>query len=312
MAASDHLQEFQMPGAGTKPGPGQGQLFYGRAGDEGPPDPTHIDNWIKQGGSQIAYHGTFRRDWQESPVLHAGPIDVASERLHNVATQLERHPRMREAYYSGGRISDDEWANTETDPEPQHHTGRVHAVRMTQEPHPGVVSDEEANIAHLTHVYNRGAEPHEIPGSVQDSAGIDVDMLPYDEPLPETPGSKVLGEGRGLRYRNYVEQGFTPNLIGSEQSASVAIPHGGHSTWERDVLAHEGSSELARNYARQRIAQGTEGSVAFPEAHVKHHGEGPQTVLPGMGEFHLPPVFKPRSRRNLSSIQFTTTEDDYG
>ena len=271
-----------------------------------------MDKWIEHGGENITYHGTFRRDWQESPVLHAGPIDVASERLHNVATQIEREPRMREAYYSGGRISDESWSDMETDPEPQHHTGRVHAVRMTQEPHPGVFSDEEANIAHLTHVYNRGAEPHEIPGSVQDSAGIDVDRLSFDDPLPETEGSKVLGEGRGLRYRNFVEQGFNqPPMYMGGGNPSVAIPRGGHSTWEQDVLAHPHSSELARNYARQRIAQGTEGSVAFPEATVKHHGEGPQTVLPGIeAEFHQPPVFKPRGRRNLSSIQFTTTDDE--
>ena len=160
MAASDHLHPQQVPG--------QGELFSGAA-YERPKDPSAMapDEWATHHGENIAYHGTFNPSWRHSPIVHAGTIGQASYRLDAVSRSIKDSPstgRRTTPPRLPERTSD--W---DEDPEPQTHTGRVHAVRMTARPYKTVLSDPEVNTAHYLHLRERGHEDWEIPPSVTDS-----------------------------------------------------------------------------------------------------------------------------------------------
>lgn len=82
------------------------------------------EEWLDR--PNVTYHGTYREDWQEAPLLHAGTKQQALKRLEQVAKRSLVYEDANAAYYLGGpRESID---GEDLDYRRFEHVGRVHAI----------------------------------------------------------------------------------------------------------------------------------------------------------------------------------------
>lgn len=303
MSANEHLQP---------------RLF-----DPGPKRPLSPEEkgpsaWYEHhaGEGTLAHHATFRDDWRSAPTVHAGTIGQASYRLDSVATTLKHSPLQAQSYYDAS-TPEDGYDDDGGDEEPITHTGRVYAFRMSGGVHSSVMSDKDVNDADYLHQLHSGAEDWEISRSVKESLGTagfhlqqQVQHFPEDE-LPETTATKALERGKALPYRNTVEsdQNIDAERDPEGPRESHLVPRQSVRTWEDDVLANPHASELAHNYARQRVENRSAGSVAFPSTKVTPGSGSTQAPLDqSFGGFKTfggsTKVTKP-GRRTLNQMQFT-------
>jgi hypothetical protein len=315
MAASDNLHPDQQP-----------SLFdidqYTRKRS---PEEMGPDAWLEHHGAEgtLTHHATFREDWRDAPTVHAGTIGQASYRLHRVADTIRHSPLQAQSYYDpsvGEGFDDDSSGDIE---EPQTHTGRMYAFRMSGGVHSSTLSDRDANDADALYQVHQGAEPWEVSRSVRDSmsdyAKEMIDYSTVDDELPETTGTRELEQGKSIRYSNAVESANAIDRFDDpNRKVSHLVPKRAIRTWEDDVIANPHASQLAQDYAQQRIGTGRAGSIAFPEGNIDQRDVHTAMPLEHLnGDLFVPgsaggkgPKTSVAQRRNIDKIQFTVTPPD--
>jgi len=256
----------------------------------------------------LQFHGTFRDDWRNAPAIHSGTMGQAVERLDRVSNMLQHMPVQARTYYDPSSGDDD--YGDESDDEPIHHEGRVYAFRMSGGVHPTVLGDQEANDADVLHQLHEGVEPWEIPrsvkGSLSDVGHTYLKKAEYGKELPHTEASMALEEGTSLPYHNIVEAN---NPIDPHDSPATKVSHltpgSSVTTWEHDVAVNPHASQLAKNYAQQRITNRTAGSVAFPSMAVGNDASVQGTLFQGYGSPGQ--VTHQATRPTINDIQFKTS-----
>lgn len=291
MAAHDHLQ---------------GRLFDPKSTRPLDPGEMGPDRWLKQ--SNVAYHGSFRPDWDSAPYTHFGDKGAAVSRLQNVTPQLTS-ASMRQTYYSG---EDEIDTGEDEDTEPQTHTGRVYARRFSGNPHPTQFADAEANAAHYHTMRKEGYEDWEVPNSIKHSLGSSGirDSWAYRdaESSPEISGpigvaAQALETGRPISYRNDVERGDTDN-----PGVSYVGPRSSHTSWERDVINSPLGHPNMQRVARDRIDRGEEGAVPFEKSwNVPGEAPTPPHYQSSFGKGSKTLRSQPPS---VSKVQFQTLTED--
>lgn len=276
------------------------------------------DEWMTHHGDDVQYHGTFRgHDWTDAPTVHSGTIGQAVMRLDHAATSIKHSPIFAHNYYTPD-AGYDSVTDTIPDEPTTPHEGRIHAFRMAGGVYRQPVTDAEANDADYRYQILGGAESHQVSKSVKDSmsdAGNRLRRSLRDDPEMEvnpTPLTMSLDEGKAVKYRNTVENAQTIDPPDDpRRDFSHMVPRQSVTTWDNDVLASPHSSELARNYARQRIDRGQSGSVGFPSP--RQEGGQTQPPLPfdreGVHKSLPGAKITQGGRRTLSSIQFETKND---
>lgn len=292
-----------------------------------PMENASMDNWIEK--NDVQYHGSFRSDWHNSPVAHFGKIGQAVTRLNMASRIVGGSAQNRANYYNGSSEDPVDWEDDSeetTEKEPQTHTGRVYAHRIDPAA-PVTFSDADANAGEMAHRL-QSSEDWEIPASIKQSIP-DNDKPVFDESNNTSSGhtaraqvaERALGRGQPIKYKNIAEgdneiDGHQFSWDRRDTPTSTAAPRFAHHSWEDDVLHKDsGASRAAQDYAKQRIDQGTEGSVPFPSITAPGHiGEqsrlnvgsdygGANDLVPRINGDHLS-----APRRTLSSIQFQTSD----
>jgi len=85
------------------------------------------DEWVNR--PNITFHGTFRDDWQDAPVLHTGSSDQAVNRMNSVARRVFPVEGSNAAYYQG--TSSENIHELGEHNRRWEHTGRVHAIERS-------------------------------------------------------------------------------------------------------------------------------------------------------------------------------------
>lgn len=300
----------------NKKQPEQDRLF-----DPGPAAEKHdseltLDEWESKHANNLVYHATFRgNDFQHAPSFHAGTKASATQRLGSTSAVIRHSPWGRSVYYdpsSAEYFEDNDPFEHLTDAERAKgwtHTGRLYAFRLDKNNQSQMFSDKDANTADLIHhVVTHNYHPDDVSRSILASSDEKVreDLESYDHTgyalsrHRERGGSQEPITGaRALRDRKVV-----PYVNDGEDrgSTSVIIPHGTEMrTWEDDVLAPGSKASPGRQaYARQRVENGTKGTVAIPVASVK---VAEQLPIPGISII-------PKGIRNrplpIQTLQFRT------
>ena len=288
MAADNNLHGDQF----VRHMPGQGQLFDRSTTRKQTPGEMPMDKWLQQPG--VAYHGTFRHDWDQAPYAHFGTEDTAVDRLKTAKSMLKSSPTHRASYYSGEDVGED-YEPPEKGmfgSEPEEHTGRLYAHKLDVAKDVGgerYVSDMQANSAQYHSLRKEGYEHWEIPPSITESSSSDVKerwhtASSYGEE-PELKGqagraAHVLEQGKAVPYHNPYEG----QQAGKSANISYVAPRGSSHTWEEDVTQSPHASVFAQQFARQRQEQGLAGTV--PHENTDRRSPGSQTYLSVNQPYH--------------------------
>lgn len=247
--------------------------------EEKTPGQMNMDEWLAT--QNPMFHGTFRPDFGNAPTAHYGTMGAATNNLKKQGIELESSQLLAARYYDPSitKLSDDH-PSVDDD-----HIGRIYARRFKVEPFNAPFSDGAANAADLVHrILEANEDPMKVPITVRSSAyGVRVDpdgiKITRGEDMTRK-GAKALAEGKPILYDNTSEHTssvdakypFGPDLEKykyprnvEDRSLSAVAPRGSVSSWERDVLEDPKSSIFAKQFAQQRIDQGKEGAVPFPD-----------------------------------------------
>jgi len=260
--------------------------------------PPSLDKWLDH--PDVAYHGTFRGDWNYGPVAHFGTLEQASQRARHVMPDLQRSPFNRASYFDhsvsehSDLPDDDEWDGT--------YEGRIHARRINKadisefgpqvnkiidsktmssrnndKPRLGV-SDSDANVIDAAYRLHEGYEewetpksvtgsintPEEIPrsrmGSYGDSAGWDVKRLQSRN--PDTARVAVRGVRLMKQGKAIPYHNAAEGDTKRHENVSYLAPSSAvGGTYENMILSHPGATAGEKEYASQRISKELDGTV---------------------------------------------------
>lgn len=311
----------------------QGQLFDTYPYEqEKAPGQMSLDEWMST--QDPVFHGTFRQDFPYAPTAHYGTMGAAVKALHNVGGNLSSP--LQAARYFDPSIDElpDDYDEDYSDPG---YTGAVYARRLVTPPRSVPYSDMTANAADLAYRVNvAGEELFEVPRSIKSSIGEIIERKRNEEGFDEVvvhPGSKVeqgfkdLEQDVPIAYKNELEKNpqvdalypygpkaHMPKSVEEDKNTSFSIvaPRKAVTSWERDVLADPKASIFAQQFAQQRIDQGKEGAVPFPNPNA------PAKEIPGYSQSRLtvnsgelkpgPPVIVPELPEGKDERLDLTTE----
>jgi hypothetical protein len=272
------------------------ELFDGSAyedrGMDNDPGSLSFDDWIAS--PDVVYHGTFRPDFHEAPSAHYGTLGQAAE-------------------FVGPWKADT----------PGDSPGRVYARRMTvPRDRKAIYTDQQANAGDIGFRFEEG--DRDLPESLRQSArGVDMDLVQKNKVgqsvakyKDKDTDSRMSGQVRDslkrgipVEYDNEVESKNTFDDKHNLRSTSFVVPKTAATSWERDVLASSRASQLAKQFAQQRIDSGKEGSVPFP-ANRYSTRPNEQGVLPVVKSPYMDLAKILSGQSNEDDIWWETLKDD--
>lgn len=305
----------------------QGQLLDPTETRERYPSEVSFPEWERS--PDVAYHGTFRSDWESAPVTHYGTKEQATDRVVTAARMLKNSSGQRRSYYTG-ETADDYGDDDDYEPDVETHTGRVFARKI-----PGLarskvfaehISDPQANAAHAIHLTDLGHETWEVPQSISDSSlatkktAITNYGARYVAAGPEHQKRSTnfavarLDSGRPVTYVNEAE-GVRGDRWSREKTHNVshmATDRG--ESYEGSIVQDPHAHPVQREWAQRQINQGTASSVPFSMSgsDVRAYGGVSLTQALAVPFQHVPrSIADPDSPHSVSHIQFDTYSEDY-
>jgi hypothetical protein len=169
-----------------------------------------------------------------------------------------------------------------------------------------------ANAADVGYRIMSGEKEQDVPKSLKVSADMHYPSISYHSgqvshrTADAQYAHSLLSQGVPIEYDN---DGEASNLFDDAVYPSYVAPKASVTSWEKDVLASSRSSDMAKNFAKQRIAQGKEGSVLFP--HTFHEPlkqismplDLPETVLHHNIGYPTDYVYKDDEHINVTGVR---------